>query len=123
MYPSTGPSIGGKTSKKGSNRFEIRDRTMTLPLSREPLACIREQLSAGAIKQIMKLFGESGRRENERGGGSTGSQEDALKCPKETPFRSNPTDLTPLRSRAGVRAANEGHSPGIKSFGHKYRQP
>lgn len=68
-----------------------------------------------AIKQIMKLFGESGRWE------SVGSHKDALKCPKETPFRSNPTDLTPLRSRAGVRAANEGHSSGIKSFGHKYR--
>lgn len=43
-----------------------------------------------------------------RPAGSTGSHKDALKCPKETPFRSNPTGLTPLRSRAGVRAANEG---------------
>ena len=43
-----------------------------------------------------------------RPAGSTGSHKDALKCPKETPFRSNPTGLTPLRSRAGVRAVNEG---------------
>lgn len=43
-----------------------------------------------------------------RPAGSTGSHKDALKCPKETPFRSNPTGLMPLRSRAGVRAANEG---------------
>lgn len=47
-----------------------------------------------------------------RPAGSTGPHKDALKCPKETPFRSNPTGLTPLRSRAGVRAANEGGSAG-----------
>jgi len=45
--------------------------------------------------------------------GSTGSHKDALKCPKETPFRFNPTALTPLRSRAGVRAANEGGLGGV----------
>lgn len=104
-----------RISRHGTDKSEVRDRTMTPPLSRESLACIQEQLSAGAIKQIMKLFGESGR------GGSTGTHEDALKCPKETPFRSDPTDLTPLRSRGGVRAANEGHSSGIKPFGHKYQ--
>lgn len=57
-----------------------------------------------------------------RPAGSTGSHKDALKCPKETPFRSNPTGLTPLRSRAGVRAANEG---GLAewSFGYEHRHP
>lgn len=49
-----------------------------------------------------------------RPAGSTGSHKDALKCPKETPFRPDPTGLTPLRSRAGVRAAKRGWHSGVR---------